>query len=183
VGPALPDRPSADPGELTLALVYRDHASFVARVVQQLGAERGAVEDLVHDVFLVVARRLQDFDPQRSLRGWLFGISRNIVHSHSRGARRRACRTQHAAPPSPSPATEDDLWRQRAAAHVDRFLAGLPPEMQLVFVMSEVEDMSAPEIAEALGLNCNTIYSRVRRTRRRFETFVAALAKESHDRP
>jgi len=53
-------------------------------------------------------------------------------------------------------------------------LGELDDERREVFVLSELEQLRAPEIASVLGVNLNTIYSRLRSARQRFE---AALAR------
>ena len=70
--------------------VYREHFRFVWRMVQRWGVKD--VDDAVHDVFLVVLRRLPEFDMQTPIRSWLFGIVRRVAADHHRRrlrARRR----------------------------------------------------------------------------------------------
>jgi RNA polymerase sigma-70 factor, ECF subfamily len=54
-----------------------------------------------------------------------------------------------------------------------------------VFVMTDLEQMSAPEISEALGVNLNTVYSRLRAARAAFNEAVARVVgktnRERHD--
>ena len=54
-----------------------------------------------------------------------------------------------------------------------RLLDGLDDDKRAVFVLAELEQMSAPQIAEVLGENVNTIYARLRAARREFEQMVA----------
>ena len=63
--------------------------------------------------------------------------------------------------------------RREACALVENFLAGLPEEQRLLFLLSEVEGVRAPEIAGQLGLNINTLYSRLQALRRQFARAVA----------
>jgi RNA polymerase sigma-70 factor (ECF subfamily) len=55
-------------------------------------------------------------------------------------------------------------------------LDGLDEAKREVFVLAELEELSAPEIAQALGINLNTVYSRLRAAR---QTVEAAAARES----
>ena len=64
---------------LRLRTVYREHARYVWRVCHGMGVSPLHIDDVVHDVFLVVRRRLDDFDPRRSMRAWLAGITRRVV--------------------------------------------------------------------------------------------------------
>ena len=165
---------SADPGETTLADVYRAHAGFVWRVVRRLGVPEAALEDVVHDVFLVVHRRLHEYDGRAALTTWLFGIARGVAANHRRGAQRADRKLAVVPPPAEGIDPETGAARNEAAEFVRAFLDGLDEERRLLFHLADVEGMKVPEIAEAMGLNLNTAYSRLRATR---ELFQRALAE------
>ena len=61
-----------------LEQVYREHADYVWRLLRSLGVPEVHQEDAFHEVFLVVHRRLHQFDARASLQTWLFGIARNV---------------------------------------------------------------------------------------------------------
>jgi len=155
-----------------LADVYRDHADFVYRIACQLGVAPTHVEDVVHDVFLVVHRRLHEYDG-RSMRSWLYGITRRVVLHHHRGMTRAERRTRLAPVPGPVPDPEEHTAQHEAAAIVESFVASLDEDQRMVFVLVELEGTPIPEIAEALGIGINTLYSRLRLARRRFERWLA----------
>ena len=60
---------------------------------------------------------------------------------------------------------------------VQAALDQLPMEQRAVFVLHELDEQSAPEVAEALGTPLNTVYSRLRLARERFRAAVEALQK------
>ena len=165
----------------TLAAVYRDHVDFVRAVARQLGVEEGQVDDVTHDVFLIVHRRLREFDGRASMRAWLYGIVRRIVMHHHRGAARARHKVQAAADaraPSGSHGLEDAVAGRQAARLVDEFLAELDVDKRLVFSLADIEGLTAPEIAELLDVKLNTVYSRLRVARQRFETFIRRTTGE-----
>ena len=84
-----------------------------------------------------------------------------------------ACASESDDPPGASVDPGEQLERTRAAALVEAFLAGLTPDQRLVFELFEIEGMRAAEIAEAIDLNINTVYTRLRAARLRFAEFVA----------
>jgi RNA polymerase sigma-70 factor (ECF subfamily) len=155
-----------------LDATYREHADFVYRVACQLGVDATHVEDVVHDVFLVVHRRISEYDG-RSMRSWLYGITRRVVLHHHRGRRRAHTRTQLAPVPDAAPDPEERTAVHEAVAIVESFVATLDDDQRTVFVLVELEGTPMPEIAEALGVNLNTLYSRLRLARRRFEQHLA----------
>jgi RNA polymerase sigma-70 factor (ECF subfamily) len=52
-------------------------------------------------------------------------------------------------------------------------LGDLDEKKREVLVLSELEELTAPEIAEALGINLNTVYSRLRLAREEFDRVAA----------
>jgi len=63
--------------------------------------------------------------------------------------------------------------KKEAARFVDQFLQGLNHDQRDVFVLAELEQLSAPEIATVLGTCLNTVYSRLRLARGEFAKAVA----------
>jgi RNA polymerase sigma-70 factor (ECF subfamily) len=159
----------------SLAEVYEQHFEFVFRCALRLGVPRDEAPDVVQDVFLVVHRRLGDFEARSSLRTWLFGILRRVASDRRRRAyRRRECpRAEVEAPALADCCPERCAERREAARLLHAILAELSEEKREVFILSELEQLSAPEIAEAVGANLNTIYARIRAARRDFERALA----------
>jgi len=164
-----------------LAQLYRDHYDFVWTSLRRFGLRQSAVDDALQEVFLVVYRRLPEFEGSTGHRAWLFAIALRVA----REARRRDARFWLEEPltvvaPSVHP-DEGAVLRQRVRL-LDTLLGALNDEQREVFVMAEVEGFSAPEIAQALGVKLNTVYSRLRLGRVRFERALArhqaACAKE-----
>lgn len=175
---------AASPPRPALADVYREQSDFVWRLLRHLGVDDASRDDVFHEVFLVVHRRLPDFDPTLSLRAWLFGVARNVVLHHHRGAARHARRVAAGPQPVPGPGPDDYVARREAHALVARFLAGLRDEARLVFTLVDIEGMTVPELAAETGVNLNTLYTRLRAVREQFARFVAAARPgDPHGRP
>ncbi len=170
----------AEPPRPTFEAVYRAQVGFVWRSLRRMGVAEAEIEDAAHEVFMVVHRRLADFDGQAAISTWLFAIARGVASNRRRGADRHERRLAHVVPPTASGDPGEHLERTRAAAAVERFLADLPLEQRLVFELCELEGMRAAEIAEATAINVNTVYTRLRAARLRFAEFVARhLAAET----
>lgn len=156
--------------------VYREHARFVWRVVRRLGVEPALAEDLVHEVFLIVHRRIADFDGRASMTAWLYGIARGVAANHRRGRSREQRRIEHTAlQTGPAHEADEQVRTQQAAGLLARFLAELDPDKRVAFELAEFEGLRAPEIADLLGVNVDTIYSRLREARRRFVELIAQM--------
>lgn len=158
----------------SLAEVYDRHAAMVWRTLRALGVEEAALDDAMQDVFIVVHRRIGDFEGRSALSTWIYGIARRVASQYRRRRRDRADESALAREVAPGPSPRESAERQQAARLVMELLAELDEEKREVFVLMELEQLPAPAVAEMLGIPVNTAYSRLRLARQRFE---AALAR------
>lgn len=167
--------------------VYAEHFELVWRSVRRLGVPEASVDDAVQDVFVVVHRQLATFEGRSSLRSWLFGIVRWVVKDHRRRARRKEQGHEELPAgglPDPEAATPAEaMARAQAVETLYALLGALADDKREVLVMAELEQMSAPEIAGALGINVNTVYSRLRAARGAFNEAVARHQARAHRGP
>jgi RNA polymerase sigma-70 factor, ECF subfamily len=171
---------AATPAVPTFGEVYEAHVRFVWRTLRRLGVPDDDCDDASQDVFLVVHRKLREFRPEAPLKHWLFRITSRIAHDHWRSGRRKNP-TEHGLIPvsgeeiagleQQSP--EDSAERARAAQLIRDVLLDLDEPQREVFILAELEQMTAPEIAEALEIPINTVYSRLRRARIEFEQVLS----------
>ena len=161
-----------------LDAIYRDHAAFVWRVLRRYGFDGATAEDLMHEVFLVVHRRIGDYDGRASMTSWLYGIARGVAANHRRGRAREERRLQLVSSPGTAraePDAEVHVEAREAADLVAGFLAGLDEDKRVAFELSELEGLTGPEIAGLLGVKVDTVYSRIRVARRRFNALVERM--------
>ena len=166
--PAAVERPSFDE-------VYQLHFDFVWRSVCRLGVAERSADDAVQDVFIVVHRKLAEFEGRSSIKTWLFAIARRVAHDHRRRAQRkdRAGELPESLADEHTGSPRDAAETSEAVRVLRELLAALPDEQREVFVLAELEQMTAPEIAEAVTANVNTVYSRLRLARAAFNKAVA----------
>lgn len=177
-------QPTVATGGLTIESLYRDHFDFVWRSVKHLGVADAAVDDAVQDTFVVAHRRLADFAGRSSPRTWLFGIALRVARDHRRSRTRRE-RFLEAFGHKPTPPTAtpfEQTVRGEASRVLRGFLDTLPEEQRSVFVLAELEQLTAPEISEVLSVNLNTVYSRLRVARAAFNAAVATVATSESKR-
>lgn len=159
--------------------LFRAHYAFVWRSARRLGAPVDALDDIVQEVFLGAYRSRGRFEARASIKTWLFGITHNVVRQRNRGEHRRKLRAQHAGGRLIAAPASDHAARHAAVHQLDGLLAVLPPEQRVPFLLVELEDVDPSEVASALGLSVNTVYSRLRLARRRLQAEVSRLrAKE-----
>ena len=156
-------------------VVYDEQVDFVWRNAKRLGVADDSLDDIVQQVFLVVHRRLAEAPVDVPMRAWVFGILSHVVRDYRRGVRRKSPHLAQ-APVDPATIAEapgsgpfDTLARNEALGVVLGLLAELSDDKREIFVLSELEQLTAQEIADLVGLNVNTVYSRLRAARQDFE--------------
>lgn len=164
--------------------LYQEHYGFVWATVCRFGVTPMLAEDAVHDTFIVAYRRQDAFDGQ-SPKSWLYSIGRRVASNYRRSRGRREARHASAADfVRPAPDLESEV---SAKVSLERFLTTLDPEDRELFVLSELDGLTGPELAATLGRKLPTVYGRVRVLRQRFHHAVAAedttLQSAKRDRP
>ncbi len=158
-----------------MAELYDSHVRFLFRALARLGVPDAALDDAVQDVFLVVHRKGAGFEGRSSTRTWLYGIALRVARKYRHYAARAAEHELDAAWIAPVSNPEQHSQRVAEVRRVDAILRSLDEPMREVFVLAEIEELTAPEIAEVLEVKLNTVYSRLRLARERFE---AALFRD-----
>lgn len=155
----LSDRIAPDAGGSlpTVEGVYRRYAPYVASIALRLGGRRDEVDDLVHDTFLVVSRRLKDLRRVESLKAWLIGITVRIVRRRLRQRRLRGFLGLD------GDGSDARLMVEPAAAG-DRLMLGslyrvldaLPADQRLAWILRHVEGEKIEDVARSCGCSLAT---------------------------
>jgi RNA polymerase sigma-70 factor (ECF subfamily) len=110
---------------------------------------------------------------------WLFRILVKVASDHRRAIRRKDphARSGGAVVEADTVADEgacphEQMARSEAVVLLHKLLDELDDEKRAVLVLADLEQMAAPEIAEALGVNVNTVYARLRAARKSFDQAV-----------
>jgi RNA polymerase sigma-70 factor (ECF subfamily) len=167
---------------LTVEQVYQGYFDFVWCAARRLGVPPASLDDVVQDVFVVVHRRLPDFEGRSSVKTWLFGIVLRISRDHRRAVRRKgglAPLDEGMADGRPSPL--EATVQSEALQRIHDLLGELDDAKREVWIMAEFEQMTVPEIAEVLGINHNTVYSRLRAARIAFAEAWARRTGGPHE--
>jgi RNA polymerase sigma factor (sigma-70 family) len=149
---------------------YLRYRGVVRSALAQLGVPEADRDDLAQEVFVVLLRQLAErgevADPS-GLRGWFYQVSRRIAANHRRANRRRVRREDALGEVLQGDASPVREAVVSATIFLARFLEQLDEDGRAVFLLSEVEGLSGPELAARLGINLNTAYARVRAVRDR----------------
>lgn len=161
-------RAAAARERLDFERIYEQHFGFVWRVLRTLGLPPSAVEDAAQDVFVVVHRRLSEFEGRSDIRTWLFRIAQWVVVAERRRARAKPEHELDEEIHDPAADPFETTARSEAVQTLVRILARMDPEKRMAFLLLDVEEMKASEVADLLEINVNTVYSRLRLAREQF---------------
>jgi RNA polymerase sigma-70 factor (ECF subfamily) len=174
-GQPVPAVPLAPPA-LDFASVYDAQFDFVWRSARRLGVPEASLDDVVQDVFVTVYRRLPEFEGRSQLKTWIFGILRHTISDLRRSQRRKpTAALEHEPADARALSPQEAAQRAEGVKLLHAALASLADEQREVFVLAELEQLSSPEIASALEVNLNTVYSRLRAARQEFEAALKRL--------
>lgn len=156
---------------LDAASVHAAHGAFLWATLQRLGARSADLDDVYQEVFVVLHRRLADYDPALPIRPWLYGICVRVVAASRRRAHVRRERLVDAVPEpdatAPSPEEGADRARRQRVLH--EILDELDLERRAVFVMYEIDELPCDQIAEMTGVPVGTVHSRLHAARKDFQ--------------
>lgn len=149
-------------------VLYEAEYGFVWSAVRRLGVPGPVAEDAVQDTFLVAYRKRKSFEAGPT-RPWLYGIARGVASNYRRSARRVARKHQALSSAVMMGEGARESSPHESVQALDRFLCGLSDSDRELFVLSEVEGMTGPELAASLQTKPRAIYRRLAQLRHRFQ--------------
>jgi RNA polymerase sigma-70 factor (ECF subfamily) len=164
-------------GRLDVRAIFDQHFEFVWRALRRLGVPEADVDDALQEVFVVVHRKLPEFEARSKVTTWLYGICFRVASDHLRKVRLHREEITESVPdaPDPSDTPEERLQGREARARLDEVLAMLDTDKRAVFVMYEIDELPVETIAEIVGVPVGTVYSRLRAAREEFDRAVSRL--------
>lgn len=163
--------------------MFQAHLPYVWTSLRRLGVREADREDVASEIFIRVHARLDHYDPSRPARPWLFAFCVRAAADYRRLARHKVevfGRDQEATSFAPRP--DEALERAEARSLVARAIDTLDLDRRAVFVLHDLDEVSVPEIARALGIPEGTAYTRLRAARAAFAQAAEALRREPQTR-
>lgn len=171
--------------EDAFTVLYRRRQGPVYRFALHMSGSAQIAEEVTQDVFIFLAQRGRDFDPNRaSLGAYLFGVARNYVR---RALERRFNEAAHTTPAEDHADsllaevdTAEELVRRQTSSAVWKAVLSLPEHYREVVVLCDLQELSYAEAAAALKCAVGTIRSRLHRAHdmlaRKLQNSAAAAA-------
>ncbi len=153
-------------------LLRRHRAPLFTFLLRMLG-DRARAEDLAQETFLRIVKGAQAWEQRARFQTWLYTIARNLCVDASRRDRFRKADSLDQTGPDDEPPLVDsvaggEIDPARGAESIrlrpvlQKALLSLPVEQREVFILREQAGLPFKEIAETVGVNQNTVKSRMR---------------------
>ncbi len=146
--------------------LMRAHEDRVFAVCLRILADRELALDATQDTFVAAFRKAHQFQGNSAVATWLYRIAVNNCYDMLRRARRRPVDRLPDYFDQADPSATEKVEASAHRREIEEALAALPPEFRAAVVLSDIEGLSLPEVALALGVPVGTVKSRVFRGRK-----------------
>ena len=167
--------PSAGAAD-SIDTMYGQNLAKVKRWARRLAGPSADLEDLVHDIFLVVLRKGFQFRGEATFDTWLFGITQRVVWTKRRKSQLRQWlfgqNQTDLIPPEPR-TPQHELERREQSARLYQALDRLPDVYRTTLILYELEELSGEEVARLTGVPLGTVWVRLHRGRERLMQILA----------
>jgi RNA polymerase sigma-70 factor, ECF subfamily len=157
---------------------YQREFDYLMRSLRRLGVDPDDLEDVAHEVFLVLRRNWHEYDPTRALKPYLFGIAFRVASSHRR-KHWREVPFANVEKQDNAPCPDEALAANQARALVLAALERIPLKARVVLIMHDIDEVSVHDVAATLSIPLFTAYSRLRKARHDLKTAVTQIQAKS----
>ena len=159
----VPDAAPPAAPELRFRDIFEAELAFVWNSLRRFGIQERDLEDVAHEVFVVLHAKMGEYDRAKPLRPWLFGISFRCASNHrGRTSQRRELLVEAEEPVDPAPAADEALAHKDRQRVVREALQSLPLDRRAVVILYDLEGTAMQDVADALSIPLATAYSRLR---------------------
>jgi RNA polymerase sigma-70 factor (ECF subfamily) len=160
------------------------HQAQVYRFGMRMCRDPEDAKDVLQETLLAMARGVRDFRGTSSISTWLYTIARSHCIKKRRKSKlspqhERSLETELAQEarrlPDPARAPDEELAGRQVERALDRAIGELEPMYREVLLLRDVEGLTAPEVAEVLGVSIQAVKSRLHRARLAVRATVAPL--------
>jgi RNA polymerase sigma-70 factor (ECF subfamily) len=146
--------------------IMRNHEDRVFSVCLRIMGEREHALDATQETFLTAFRKAGQFKGGSALGTWIYRIAVNTCYDQLRKQKRRRTDplADHLEPADYAAA--DAVESAGLRPEIQQALAAIPADFRVAVVLSDIEGMSLPDVADVLGVPVGTVKSRVFRGRR-----------------
>jgi RNA polymerase sigma-70 factor (ECF subfamily) len=175
-----------------LETLLERHQAQIYRFGMKMCRDPEDAKDVLQDTLLAMARGVRDFRGASSISTWLYTIARSFCIKKRRRSKfapeeERSLDTdltteaKHLAAPGESP--DEALAGKQVETALEQAIAALEPMYREVLLLRDAEGLTAPEVAEIIGVTPQAVKSRLHRARLSVRERVAPLLGVELDQP
>jgi RNA polymerase sigma-70 factor (ECF subfamily) len=160
----------------TLVETYGDR---VYRLARRITGSNEDAEEVAQDALWTAARKIGGFKGESAFGSWLYRITANAAYMKLRSRRSKANEIalddvlptldeegRHFEPMDDwSTRVDEQALQGELREELESAIAALPPDYRAAVVLHDIEGLSNPDIAEALGISLPAVKSRIHRSR------------------
>jgi RNA polymerase sigma-70 factor (ECF subfamily) len=159
-------------------------APRVMRIVRKLVSGFHDCEDLHNEIWLKVAQNLHKYDPNLPFHSWLYRIASNACIDFLRKNREIVLEDEqlflhvHKRPAAPVKSPERFLLEKETHTELTALMDNLNETDRLILTLRFVEEMSYEDIGSIVGMNKNTVGTRLFRARKQLKELLEKHREE-----
>lgn len=161
---------------MTPSELVESFAPLVMRTLKYHSVAERDLDDVCQEVFIVVFRKLPQFDASRPIRAWIYGICMKVAAAYRRRARHRREVLVRETPDDIAACStpgSDVVSTPQLVALLER----LDEDKRTVLVLHEIEELPMNEIALIVDCPVKTAYSRLAAARKQMLLMVSKGAR------
>jgi RNA polymerase sigma-70 factor (ECF subfamily) len=163
----------ASGNRLAMQVLFARHHTRVYRFILRLVGDGATADDLTSEVFLAVWRQARRFEARSAAATWLLAIARNKALAELRRRREPLPDIEDMMTNDPPPDPEAAFAIKRRGEILRKCLTRLSREQREIIDLVYYHEKSVQEVADIVGILCNTVKTRMFYARRRLSQLLA----------
>ena len=167
------------------------HQAQVYRFGMKMCRDPEDAADVLQDTLLAMARGVRDFRGASSLSTWLYSVARSFCikkRRRSKFAPEQPSLDMTVLPEAaqladPGRSPDEELAKKQVQQALEQALSALDPMYREVLILRDIESLTAPEVAEVLGITVQAVKSRLHRARVSLRDSIAPVLGVPSDAP
>lgn len=153
--------------------IFGTYAAFIWRTLRYQSVAERDLDDVSQEVFLIIFRKLPEFEPHGSMRAWIYGICIRVARDYRNRAHKRHEVLVDEVSDAVGGATADVEPERRAQQEqLHQMLQRLDEDKRAVVVLHELEGLPMNEVAELVRCPVKTAYSRLAAAKKQMLTMI-----------
>jgi RNA polymerase sigma-70 factor (ECF subfamily) len=153
--------------------LFGTYAAFIWRTLRYQSVAERDLDDVSQEVFLIVFRKLPDFEPHGSMRAWIYGICIRVARDYrNRAHKRHEVLVDEVSDEIGGATSGSEPERRAEQRQLHAMLQRLDEDKRAVIVLHELEGLPMSEVAELVQCPVKTAYSRLAAARKQMLTML-----------